>query len=337
MYLGQMTCEIGIGDKYRLRGANAIEVKKSVHQIVQTAKVQLPLSVLFRNEKILERIQLIDKIKEGDAITIAFGYKGNNKTEFTGYIKRINHKQPLELECEDEMSLLRKLYLKKSFVRNDVKDIIQYLSDEVYKAFNVRLKVYEEMPKVEVRNFVINGQNGLWVLQALADKYLQASYLTTINGERVLYCGLTYLEHKDREVKYVINKNTVNVDDLKFNPDVNNVKMVVKLKRRDGTTKELVYGDSDAEVVENFAPPAEMDEATIERVVKEAINRKKANGYTGSLQGMIFPYIEPGYRVELNDLQFANRYGKYYIGTVTTNFDTGGGKRKVEIDFKIHD
>jgi hypothetical protein len=240
MYLGQMTCLITLADRYKLRGVSSIEIKKSVHQIIQTAKVQLPLSVLLRNNDLLERIKLTDKIKEGDKISLAFGYDGDNKTEFTGYIKRINPKQPLELECEDEMYLLRKVNMKKSFKKNDVRDVLQFVVDSVYHEFGIRFKLYNNIPKVTVTNFLINGANGISVLQELGDKYFLASYLTEIKGEKVLYCGLTYGLQKS-SVKHVLNRNTISIDDLKFQTNDQTYKIEISHQLQNGQVKKYEF------------------------------------------------------------------------------------------------
>jgi hypothetical protein len=69
MYL-KLTCKITIGGKYIVRGVNNIEIKKSVHQVIQSAKVVLPLSIVLRNNDMLQRVKIVDKIKEGDSIKI---------------------------------------------------------------------------------------------------------------------------------------------------------------------------------------------------------------------------------------------------------------------------
>lgn len=88
MYLKQ-TCNIEFetkgGIKYRLKGLHSYESKKSVHQIVQTCKIELPLSVQYRNNDILEKIKLIDKIKEGDKVTV---YLGGKTTQIDPLIPR---------------------------------------------------------------------------------------------------------------------------------------------------------------------------------------------------------------------------------------------------------
>ncbi|PZP40643.1 MAG: hypothetical protein DI598_19210, partial [Pseudopedobacter saltans] len=78
MFLGTTTCEIDLANTYRLRAVKEIEIKKSVHQIVQTAKVTLPLSVVIRNQNNLQHLKLTDKIKEGDTIKLSFGYDTKN-------------------------------------------------------------------------------------------------------------------------------------------------------------------------------------------------------------------------------------------------------------------
>ena len=62
---------------------------------------------------------------------------------------------------------------------------------------------------------LINGANGIEVLQNLADKYLMHSYLFNDNGVKTLYCGLLY-GRKRKTVKYVLNKNTINIENLKY-------------------------------------------------------------------------------------------------------------------------
>ncbi len=335
MYLGQMTCDITFGDKYRIRGVNGIEIKKSVHQLIQTAKVLLPLSVVMKSSDLkMERIKIIDKIKEGDTISIAFGYNGNNLTEFTGYIRKINPKQPLEIECEDEMYLMRKLFLKKSFPKNDVKDVLQYLSDEVYKMFKIRFKLHDDIPQVTVKNFLIKGANGLAVLQELSDKYLLNSYLVTINGEKVLYCGLTYGLQLQR-VKHVLNKNTISIDDLKFQPNDQTYKIEIRHIPLDGKEIKYEFGDKNGIALIPVRVQGNKTKAELQHIADAEFEKYKTSGYKGSFETFLIPYVEPGFIDDLTDEQFKDRSGSYYIGTVTTTFNTSGGRRKPEIDIRV--
>lgn len=332
MYLGTMSCEIIIANTYTIRGLENVEVKKSVHTIVNTAKLTLPLSYVIRNNEIKERVKLIDKIKEGDTISIAIGYDGNNKNFFNGYIKRINPKHPLELELEDSLYLLRKLELKKSFIKNDVSDVLNYLIDECKKKFGVGFKLYDKMPKLTVTNFLINGANGLSVLQELSDKYGLSCYLIDDN---TLYCGLTY-GIKNKEVKYVLNRNTINVDDLKFTTATDKVyKVKYHHHSKDGKVKSYDFGDKHGDALADQHVYGSFSYDEIKLMANAFLESYKTSGYKGSFKAFLIPQIKVGDIANINDLQFDNRKGNYYVGTTTENFGVGGGNVKIDIDFKV--
>lgn len=337
MYLRQ-TCNIEFetkaGVKYRLRGLHSYEAKKSVHQIVQTCKLGLPLSILYRNNNLLERAKLIDKIKEGDKVTVYLGYNGDNKKEFEGYIKRINPKLPLELELEDSMYLMRKIRLKKSFKKNDVRDVITYLLDELYKQQGVRFELYADIPKVEVFNFWMNGANGITVLQELEDKYLISSYLTEINGKPTLYVGLMY-GLKKKHVKYVFNRNTISLDDLKYNqPGDRTFKVEMRHINKAGVVKKYPFGDSHGESCYSEPLEGDWNYEGIKHRAESILEKNKAGGYKGSFTTFLIPRVEPADVAVCNDAQFKERSGSYYISTVTTTFGSGA-RRKPEIEIKL--
>jgi hypothetical protein len=336
MYLKQ-TCRIDFetkdGTKYRLCGLHAYEGKKSVHQIVQTCKLELPLSVLFRNNEALERVKLIDKIKEGDKVTINLGYNDDNKKEFEGYIKRINPKMPLELEIEDSMYLLRKIRLKKSFKKNDVKDVITYILDELYNQQGVRFEMYADIPKVEVFNFWMNEANGVTVLQELADKYLLSSYLTEIDGKPTLYVGLMY-GLKKQTVNYVFNRNTISLDDLKYNqPGDRSFKVEIRHVNEAGKEKTYSYGDPKGEL-QKVQIEGNWTEAALKHYADGVLEGLKAGGYKGGFTTFLIPHVEPADVAKCDDTQFKERSGSYYVSTVTTNFGSGA-RRKPEIEIKL--
>lgn len=336
MYLKQ-TCRVYFetqqGIKYLLKGLHSYEGKKSVHQIVQTCKVELPLSVLYRNKDITVVQNLIDKIKEGDKIIVELGYNNKNVREFEGYIKRINPKMPLELECEDEMYLLRKIRLTKSFKKNDVREVLQYMMDELYKQQGVRFELYDNIPKVDVFNFWMDKANGITVLQELEDKYLLNSYLTTINGRKVLYCGLMYGLKKKR-VKYIFNRNTINLNDLKYNkPNDRTFKVEIRHVASDGHEIKYEFGDKHGEE-HKILLQANMTEAAIKHYAEGVLQGLQAGGYKGHFTTFLIPHIEPGDISDTTDPQFIERGGNYYTSTVVTKFGSGA-RREPEIEVRV--
>jgi hypothetical protein len=331
MYLRQ-TCNIEIAGKYRLRGLHGIEIKKSIHQIIQSAKLELPLSVLKRNNKMLERIRLIDTIKEGDKIKIDLGYNGNNKTEFEGYIKHINTKQPLELEIEDDLYLLRKIILKKSFKSASVKDVLNYILKELFDKYGERIELYDKMPELTVKNFVMDSCTGIQALQSLVDVYpIFNSYLTTIDGKKILYCGLLYGLQRNR-VKLDLNRNTLPPDDLKYDvKELQTYYLKIVNINPDGTKDEYNFGDKkDPEQTFYFNGTHTKEQL---KQLADAQLQQQVTGYRGGIETFLIPNTQPGDIALITDQQYS-REGRGYIGTVTTTFGSGA-RRKNEIDISI--
>lgn len=315
-----------------MRGLHSCEIKKSIHQIIQTAKIELPLSVVKRNNKMLERIRLIETIKQGDIIKIWLGYNDNNQLEFEGFITRINEKQPLVIECEDDMYLFRKVFYKKNFKKNSIKDVLNYLVDGVNAKFGTEIKLYGKMPELTVTNFMIDNANGIQVLQQLVDTYpIFNSYLTTIGGKKVLYCGLLYGLIRNR-VKFELNRNTVSVDDLKY--DVSEVQeYYLKLVqiRPDGTKEEHFFGNKKNQERAMYYTGTH-SKAELKALADEEL-KQQVTGYRGGIQSFLIPNTQPCDIAVVNDKQY-KREGTGYIGTVTTTFGSGA-RRKNEIDISL--
>ena len=342
MYLGQTTGEVKMAGKYTLKGFHSVEIKKSVHQIAQSAKLTLPTSAVIRNHQITERIKIADFIKEGDSISIAFGYNGANSVEFTGYIKSINYATPLEIECEDEMYLFRNTPIKASFDNLDIRNVLAKIAGEVSAKWALPYSFFDNMPQIKVQNFIANNQSAIWALQQLKDWYpMLGIYLTYINGEKTLYCGLLYQDLGKDRPKYGLSgaiNNTVSAKELKYQTVAKTVKVIWKLRKPDGTMIVREIGDANAELVIKKSEPIPYDipEALLQQMSEQEKVQKNYVGYNGKFTTFLTPACDFGSIANLNDPQFPDRSGNYFIGTVTTKFGTQtGGRRELEIDFRL--
>jgi len=347
MYLGQMIGRIVFRDSVKLNGFHSVSIKKSVHQIVQTAKLTIPMSVLLENQHspaLASRLFMKDVIKEGDKINISFGYRKGDiedvKQEFTGYIRSINYKIPVEIECEDAMYLFRNTTIKQSFNGVDIKEVLLKICVEVTKKYQVAFKLYDKMPQITVSNFIVNNQSAMWALQQLIDWYpMLGIYLTQINGEEVLYCGLVYQDLGKPNVEYGLSgpiNNTISVSELKYQTTTKTAKVVWKITQPNGTVVTKEIGDSNAELVINKKISGKVNDDLLKQMTNQEVSQKNYVGYNGNFTAFLYPFCDFGVVASLQDPQFPERKGNYFVGTVTTTFDTStGGRRKPEIDFKL--
>lgn len=331
----RLTCKISIGDNYVLRGVNDIEIKRSIHSVIQTATVKLPLSVVFRNNEMLQRIKLADKIKEGDSIKIEFGYNDSNRLEFEGFIKRIDYNTPLQLYCEDELYLLRKVRVKKAFGKCTLKELLLYLLDQINTQAGIRYEMFDRLPELSFKNFIMNNVTGIDVLQEIKDKYGLRCYLTTINGKKTLFCGLSYQLTKQR-LNYHLGKNTISISELKYDiGQERKFKIKVKNFKRDGTTQDYEFGDRDGQEFEMQPEYGDFEKSHMETLANAEMQRLKAQGFRGTFETFLIPHCEPGSIAAITDPQFPARKGTYFIAATTTTFGPGGGRRKPEIGIKL--
>jgi len=329
-----LTCKIRIG-QYVLNGVNAIVIKKSVHTLIQTAVLSLPLSVVKENKetKSTERVQLADKIKEGDPITIEIGYNGSLKNEFTGYVKRINYKQPLEIECEDALYLLRKVYFKESYRNISAKELINKVIDKLNVESGLSIKIYNNTPDVTIGNFYPQGKSGVWVLEELK-KFGVTTYLYDNSGVLTLFAGLAYDLQKGR-VKYKFGYNTISHDDLKYQGgEDKKYKVNVVNFKRDGTQQKETFGEEGGDSVTINTYNA-TGTSQMKLLADAEVIRLKTSGYKGTIETFLIPEVMPGMIADVSDPQFPDRAGSYYVGTVETTFDTNGARRKPSFEIRV--
>lgn len=316
MYTMQYDIQIG---NYKLGMLDKVEIHKSVEQLADTAVITLPAS---QYNKALE---VEDKLKRGDAVTIVFGYKESGmEKEFDGWLQRISTDGGnIKLHCEDDLFRFRKE------IPNEVlKQVsLQTLLQKVINGCGLNLKVNCSYSWTYDK-FVINNASGFDVLKKVqeecgADIYVSGGelhvhppgekmyderfYDLSINVEEE---GLTYRRAEDKKVK-----------------------VVVKALLPDGTTKEVETGSTGGEKIEIKC--ATSDEASRKARGELEVKRRTFDGYEGSITGWLIPMCRPADSVTIRDKDYPYKDGTYFVTSVATEFGKEGGKRKIDLGFRL--
>ena len=316
MYTMQYDIQIG---NYKLGMLDKVEIHKSVEQLADTAVITLPAS---QYNKALE---VEDKLKRGDAVTIVFGYKESGmEKEFDGWLQRISTDGGnIKLHCEDDLFRFRKE------IPNEVlKQVcLQTLLQKVVNGCGLNLKVNCSYSWTYDK-FVINNASGFDVLKKVqeecgADIYVSGGelhvhppgekmyderfYDLSINVEEE---GLTYRRAEDKKVK-----------------------VVVKALLPDGTTKEVETGSTGGEKIEIKC--ATSDEASMKARGELEVKRRTFDGYEGSITGWLIPMCRPADSVTIRDKDYPYKDGTYFVTSVATEFGKEGGKRKIDLGFRL--
>ena len=313
-----MQYDIQIGN-YKLGMLDKVEIHKSVEQLADTAVITLPAS---QYNKALE---VEDKLKRGDAVTIVFGYKESGmEKEFDGWLQRISTDGGnIKLHCEDDLFRFRKE------IPNEVlKQVsLQTLLQKVINGCGLNLKVNCSYSWTYDK-FVINNASGFDVLKKVqeecgADIYVSGGelhvhppgekmyderfYDLAINVEEE---GLTYRRAEDKKVK-----------------------VVVKALLPDGTIKEVETGSTGGEKIEIKC--ATSDEASMKARGELEVKRRTFDGYEGSITGWLIPMCRPADSVTIRDKDYPYKDGTYFVNSVATEFGKEGGKRKIDLGFRL--
>ena len=314
-----MVYDIQIGN-YKLGLLDSVEIHKSVDLLADTAVVTVP-GVVYN-----QALDIEDKVKIGDAVTIKLGYDDNPVTEFEGFLQRIDTDDSrLTFNCEDGIYLTRKGIPAKEFKQCKVKDIAQYITSQLGLSLNCSFD-----SDIYFEKFIISPNDTAYnVLQKLQESTGGNIYM---KGNELNIHPL-YIE-KGGNVVYDFSIN-IESSDLKYRDENDRpYQVTVEAVGLNGKKISVTVGKSggDKETL-NLPYPLTMDAIT--NKANEALSYKSYTGYEGSITGWLIPFVEPTWSAEIRDKDYEYKNGFYYVISVTTTFSESGGARKVQLGRRL--
>ena len=313
-----MKFDIEVGD-YKLGMVEKVEITRSVEQLADSAVVTLP------GAEYNIALDIEQKIHRGDRIVINLGYEEIGMVqEFEGYVQRIGSDNgALTLECEDDLYLFRKALPDKQLTNVSLADLLDLVVQGVGGGFKVDCSYSWTYEK-----FVINTATGYDVLRKIqeecgADIYIQNGTLHVhAPGEKV---GST--------IYYDFSQNVQDCDLTYRHTEDRRVRVVVKALLPDGKVKEKEYGTTGGDKV--VVKCASGDDESMKLRGESEHKRLTFDGYDGNIVTWLVPYIQPGDKAVLHDKDYEYKDGSYYVRAVSTEFSADGGKRTVDLGYRL--
>jgi hypothetical protein len=304
---------------------HAVEVKNSIKVLGKTAKLELPTTArLERAGELVGETESVKVFNVGDEVVINFGYDGDLREEFRGFVRLIKPTNPLEIYCEDAVYLLKRKRMQKSFRNITLASLLDYILQDT------GIEIVNEIPVINFRTFMLKNVNAAQVLEKLRKSYGLTIYFSAF---KQLVVGLaSYTD--DVLVKYVTGENVIGHDlEWQSEDDVSlRIKAVSISQDNQFTTK--VVGDEDGEERTVFFYNLDAGE-DLEQRARQELLRFRRSGYKGSLRAFLLPYCEVGNRLRFTDQNYENQEGDYLVESVTTTVNLGGGTRKVTLGIKL--
>nr|DAQ63426.1 MAG TPA: tail protein [Caudoviricetes sp.] len=310
--------EVKIGEFY-LGMVDSITIHKSVELLADTCEIVLPAARLNK------ALEIEEQIKRGDEVSVSIGYKEVGiKEEFKGYLQRISTDGgSIKLFCEDDLFQFRKDLPNEELKKISLSDLLSKVVKGIGKNYKVDCSytwVYDK--------FVIRDATGYDVLKKVqeecgADIYLKDGVLHIHPPGEVV--------GKERFYDFAVN---IEEAELSFKrAEDKKVKVVVKAIMPDGKVKEIEVGSTGGEKVEVKCHAS--DTASMKARGEAEVKRRTFDGYDGSITTWLIPECNPGDTASIHDGDYTYKDGTYFVRSVTTEFSEGGGKRKVELGYRL--
>lgn len=319
--------DITIG-KFKNVKPHEVKVTTSIFEYVNKAVLKLPLTARIKQAgKVLTATtETAKNIQEGDAVTILLGYNGNLKTEFTGFVARLNYTSPLEIECEGYSYQLRKKQMSGTLVKTTLLAVMKKLIEGTDIVLDEK-----KIPNFPIDKLILEKKSGTDVLEMI--KKTSGNLIRfTFNGN-VLWGGLTYLQNRG-EVKYRLGYNVIKDGNLKKREAKNdNVIVTWKGEMKDGTKVTATSGSKGQVKVKTSH--AITDKSALKQLADADVQKQSYDGYEGKITAFGSPFCEAGYKCILEDKKYPDRGGNYVVQSVEVVYGMSGFRRTVGIGAKL--
>jgi hypothetical protein len=321
-----MSCEVTIGNVVFDR-VNSISIMQSIKKLSDTAVIIVPRAfsraIISGETTSLERKNITDYIKVDDPVTVKLGYDGEPQKEFTGYVTKLGADMPLKIECEDEMSKLKKSNFTKAFASVGLKALLNFIAPDYQ---------HNLIDDVELGKFTINNASAFQVLEILRKNYGLHAYFIG----KVLQVGFPISLTPTSTHRYVINKNVrAKSNNLKF-VKKDDVKLLLKAIsiNRNGQRLHSEYGDKGG--TQRTLHFRDKTQRELEKLAEKNYKSLSFDGYQGMLPCWGRPRTIAGDAVEITDPKYSERDGKYLIEAVTLKFNgTDGFLRENKLSLQL--
>lgn len=332
---------------------NGCEWDGGIEDLTDTFKITFPKSGKWQGKDLFAGSAPIFEV--GDQVLVEVGYYPNLVTVFDGWVSAISAKIPVEIQCEDDMWLL-----KNTNITYPSKDLINtvHLSKKNGTASkrtktispNITLKQLldnilpadidftDDTVDVNLGQIRVTNSSVAKVLDTLRDKYGLYSYFV----DHKLHCGLAYNAATTNTYKYIFEKVQPNavIDDsdleYQLSKDIS-VKVVYKLMGNNNTFEEVTVGDTDGAQRSMFAfwDGVTLPKPDIKALAEIELNSTRYDGFRGSFTTFGYYPIKPGDIAWLQSEKLPERDGKYLVKNVKGTFGMDGYRHEITLGNKV--
>lgn len=331
-----------VGDQtWMFNTLSSCTIVEDTGSLTDTCVIELPRKITWQRK---EKPSAPDEqassipIKRGDKITVKLGYTppgvppddSDLKVRFVGYVRNVDTKVPVKIECEDGMFLLKLAPAKrKGFKETTLKELISFLLEGT--GVEYKLLDNKDIPLGPYRitkSTVAEELNELKRERSFKAYFRLVKDKTDSNKiKSVLYVGYDYPFDSKNKESFVHGKNII-AEELIYRR-AEDVKLKVKATSvsRKNVRSELEMGDKEGEEIQVFAYNVNLD--GLKLFAENALKQYKYTGHRGSFETFGEPLV---HKCDIAHLEPSDgNQGDYLIKKLEVNFGTSGYRQKIEL------
>lgn len=334
--------KIQIGSLQPMDFVHELKIVSTWQKFTDTCTITLPRKIRVLQAGAVK--ELPDLISVGDQVVISYGYDGQLRQEFAGYVSALKPGTPFQIECEDQMWLLKRKPLSKAWRTVTLRQLLQYVLDEnELSAVPIR-----EIGELSLGKYTITKATGAQVFDALKSQFGIRCFFRA----GALVAGDPYqATGKPAEHAYGFTKNIITsdlaytmADDVairfhgisylkggkKIEVDEGGSTKTGKLKGETGQTVSAFSKGVPAGEIRTISAVG-LTETELRAFVQAEAKRLRFDGYRGGLTSFGLPAAEHGDIAVLTDPDYPERSGSYFIDEVVKTFGVGGSRREIKL------
>lgn len=332
----KLVSDITIGN-FQFNYVTNLSIQESWDTFTDTGSITLPNR--FRTKDGRQIIVGANSVfKRGDKVEIKIGYFPNLASRFKGFISKVTPDSPLVLQLEDRMWLLKQKNLtSKSFRKATIKQVVDFA------AFGETI-VYDD-PTAIIGGFEIDNKNFVNAVSVFDILKKNFGFNIYYRDNILQVRGLNSIISLNNPVHKIQFQNNVIESNLEFIRE-DDLNIVIKAESiRANNTRILLFGfKQDGKVVVTDVKKDgeirslikyDLTKSELEAEIRRDIDRFIYEGYSGAFTTFLEPEVEHSDRIDLTDLKFPERDGRYLISSVETTFGIDGGRQIIALKNKI--
>lgn len=361
--------------KFTFNFCNNFEALDTWVDLTNQAKIVFPKNIYVNDNNRLIPLggtnteKLVNNLfRRGDQVTINFGYytyeNGNEFLDmpaepiFRGYISKVNSKIPIEIECEDNMWLLKQIPCKPQTWSKDksVEDLLRSLLKGTDFTVNA-------LVSTNVGDLVIQNESVAQLLARLQKDFRLESYFkgnelrigfsiykldeakthNFIFQQNIISDSLEFMREDDVKLSAIVTSNIEQSEGTNKKGQaktklvkkeiliyVKDKQFVYESKPENGDFPENIEGERRSINLINFTDEKKMFEAG-----KEELQKYYYTGFKGSFTTFAVPCVRVGDFVNLKDPILPDRDGKYIVKSVKYTGGVNGHRQEIELHYKV--